>query len=371
MKVAISGGHLTPALATIAEFKKRGIEDIFYIGRAKSMEGDQAPSAESVVIPSLKIKFYSISVGRLQRKFTKHTIPSLLRVPVGVLSAILILSQEKPDIVISFGSYVALPIVVAAWILGIPSITHEQTVQGGLANKLISKLAKKIALAWPDLGKNFPDEKTVVTGNPIRSEILNLKKKRTNRPVVFVTGGNQGAHAINEAIMEIIEPLLEKYEVTHQTGASEKFKDFEMLNARVSQLPSRLKNRYKLAKWVNSEELSEIYKEASIIVGRSGANTVSEAAALGIPAIFIPLPWAGANEQEKNAKMLSDLGAAIVLSQERLTPKRLLAAINSLVEKLDVYKKEAKKAKKLINPNAAKLFVDEAVKLVSTTKNEI
>src|SRR4030043_967486 len=205
MKVAICGGHLTPALAVIGELKKRGIKDLIFIGREKATEGDSASSAESVVIPTLDIKFYAISAGRLQRKFTRYTIPSLLKVPIGLAQTLLILSQEKPNLVISFGSYVAFPVVVAAWILGIPSITHEQTVRGGLANHLIARFAKKIAVSCEDSLDFFPKGKTVLTGNPIRQEILNIKKKRTSRPVIFITGGNQGAHSLNEIILEILE----------------------------------------------------------------------------------------------------------------------------------------------------------------------
>src|SRR3990167_4647719 len=167
MKICICGGHLTPALAVINELKKRKIDDIFYIGRSTSIEGDVAPSAESVVIPSL------------------------LRTQIGLLSSLLILSQERPDIIISFGSYVALPVVIASRLLGIPAITHEQTIKGGLANRVIARFAKKIALSWPRSMDYFPAGKSILTGNPIRMEILNLEKKRTARPVIFITGGNQ------------------------------------------------------------------------------------------------------------------------------------------------------------------------------------
>ena len=368
MKICICGGHLTPALAVINELKKRKIDDIFYIGRSTSIEGDVVPSAESVVIPNLGVKFYAIKAGRLQRKFTRYTIPSLLRTPIGILSSLLILSQERPDIIISFGSYVALPVVIASRLLGIPAITHEQTIKGGLANKMIARFAKKIALSWPRSMDYFPEQKSILTGNPIRMEILNLEKKRTARPVIFITGGNQGAHSINEIVLEIIEDLVQKYEVIHQTGGALKFKDFEMLAARAGQLPKRLQNRYKPSKWLNSDELAEVYSRTSLLVGRSGANTVSEVAALGIPALFIPLPWAGGDEQEENAKMLEGLGAALLLPQERLTPKRLLFAINSVINNLDEYKKRAKQAKKIIQPDASKLIVDEAIKLVNENK---
>jgi UDP-N-acetylglucosamine--N-acetylmuramyl-(pentapeptide) pyrophosphoryl-undecaprenol N-acetylglucosamine transferase len=365
MKVVVCGGHLTPALAVISELKKRNIEKIVFVGRSKATEGDSAPSAESTIIPNLGIKFYAISAGRLQRKFTKYTIPSLLKVPWGIVSSLLILSQERPDLIVSFGSYVALPVVFAAWVLGIPSITHEQTVKSGLANRWIARFAKKIALSWPDTEGFFPTEKSIVTGIPIRSEILKVKRKRTSRPVVFITGGNQGAHSINEAVLEVIEPLLEKYEVVHQTGASEQFRDFEMLKARVSRLSRKLQNRYHLVKWLNSRELAQVYGRTSLVVGRSGANTVSEIASLGLPALFIPLPWAGAKEQEKNAQMLQKVGVALILTQDRLTPKRFMAAINAMIIKIEDYKTNARQAKKLVNPNAAKIFVGTALEIVS------
>ena len=363
MKIAICGGHLTPALAVISELRKRGINDLVFIGRSKATEGDNSPSAESIIVPTLGVKFFSIPAGRLQRKFTRYTIVSLLRAPLGVGKALLILSQERPNLIISFGSYVAFPVVIAGWVLGIPTITHEQTVKGGLANQLIGRFAKKIALSWPDSLHYFPKEKTVVTGNPIRREILEVRRKRTARPVIFITGGNQGSHSINEMVLEIIEPLLEKYYVIHQTGGSTRFKDYEMMLARVDQLPGRLKNRYKIAKWLNSNELAEIYAKTSLLVGRSGANTVTEVAALEIPALFIPLPWAGAGEQEWNAKMLADLGAALILPQERLTPKRLLAAINTTIANLLPFRNAAKKARKLIKSDAAKILIDESLKL--------
>lgn len=369
MKIAICGGHLTPAMAAISELKNRKLNEIFYVGRSKTIEGDPTPSAESVVIPNLGVKFYSIPAGRFQRRFTKYTIPSLARTPVGFAKAILILSQERPDVVISFGSYVALPTVIAAWVLGIPSITHEQTVKGGLANIIIARFVKKIAISWPDSVNFFPKEKCVLTGNPIRKEILAVKRKRTSRPVIFITGGNQGAHSINEIVLEIIGDLLDKYEVFHQIGSAAKFKDFEMLNAKVSRLPVKLRNRYKASKWLNGNEVAKVYERTSLLVGRSGANTVSEVAALGIPALFIPLPWAGANEQEKNARMLEGLGAALVLPQERLTPKRLWAAINSIINRLDEYNSAARAAKKLVRTDAARVLVDEALKL--TNKNEV
>ena len=368
MKIGLTGGHLTPALAVIEELKRYKEVNIFFVGRTNTMEGDPSPSPESVIIPNLGVKFYSIKTGRLQRKFTKFTLPSLTKIPFGFIQSILILLKEKPNLLISFGSYVAVPVSVAAWILRIPILTHEQTFKGGLANRFISKVAKRIAVSWESSIKHFPSKKVFVSGNPVRAEIISVKKKRTNRSVIYITGGNQGAHVINVILAEILSNLLKKYEVVHQCGGSESYKDFEMLSALSSQWPKKIKNRYKLSKWYKTAELAEIFSKTDLVVGRSGANIVNEVAILGIPAVFIPLEIAAYGEQMDNAKVLAERGAAIILPEGRLTPKRLLAAIEFVFKDYREYKKKAKAAGKLINKNAAKVIVDEAFRMVNVPK---
>ncbi len=363
-KIIVTGGHLTPALATIDELRKEADVEIIFIGRSRATEGDKAPSAESVIIPNLGIKFYAINAGRLQRRFTKYTLWALGKIPVGLVQALGILSRERPQAILSFGSYVAAPVVLAGWILGIPVITHEQTFKGGLSNRFIGHFAKKIALAWEHSREFFPKEKVVVVGNPIRKELLQLKKRRTTHPVIYITGGNQGAHAINEMVMDILPDLLKEYEVIHQTGGSEVYKDYEALAALAGQLPLRLRSRYIVAKWFNTEESVAVFAKTSVVVGRSGANTVVETMALGLPAVYIPLPISANHEQVKNAKVMEDLGAALVLPQERLTPKRLLAAIKLVIKDYKKFHDNAKKAQKILKLNAASLLAKETLDLV-------
>lgn len=364
MKVVITGGHLTPALAVIDELKKVPGSEIIFLGRATATEGDKSPSAESVVIPNQGITFYAIKTGRLQRRFSLHTIPSLAKIPAGFFQSLVILSRERPDVIISFGSYIAFPVVLAGWVLGIPAITHEQSVRGGLANKLISTFAKRVALAWEQSREHFPKGKSILVGNPIRAEILNLKKIRTTRAVIFITGGNQGSHIINETVLEILPELLKKYEVVHQTGGGEIYKDYEKLKASILLLPKRLQNRYKVTKWLNTNELVQVFARSSLIIGRAGANTVSEIAALGLPAIFIPIPWTAGDEQTRNAKLLEEVGAAIIVSQDRLTPKRLLNSIDYMIKNYKIFKSKAKRAKKIINKGAAERLVKEVKNIV-------
>lgn len=364
-KIIVTGGHLTPALATIEKLRQNTDVEIVFIGRDHATEGDKAPSTEAMVVPGMGIKFYAIKPGRIQRVFTRFTLRSLAKIPLGFFQSLGILSRERPQVILSFGSYVAVPVVFAGWVLGIPIITHEQTLKSGLANKFIAFFAKKIAVSWEESLAHFPKNKAVLVGNPIRSDLLVIDKKRLSRPLIFITGGNQGAHIINEMVLEILKDLLERYQVIHQTGGSLVNKDFETLTAFASQLPPRLKARYKIAKWFDTQETVEIFSKVSLVVGRSGANTVFETMVLGVPAVFIPLPIAASNEQTKNAELMEKNDAAIILPQERLTPKRLLAAINLIADNYKKYSDNAKKARKSLNLNGAQLLANEVLALLN------
>lgn len=366
MRVAITGGHLTPALAVIEELK--GQTEIIFIGRKYATEGDRAKSAEAIVIPPLKIPFYPIQAGRLQRHFTRYTIPSLLKVPIGFFQAFTILLKTDPDVVLSFGGYVALPVVYAAWIQGIPVITHEQTTEGGLANRLISKVATRIAVSWEASLNSFPKRKVFLTGNPLRSEILKIKRSRTIRKIIYITGGNQGAHVINEAVEEIIGTLASKWEVYHQTGGSEVYHDYERLEAILATLPEGSQANYHLAKWYATGEVSEILAKATLVIGRSGANTVSELSYLGIPAIFIPLPGGSNNEQTKNAQILTNIDAAKIILQKELTGKRLQSTIEVVMDHLPRYQQAISQAKKWVRTDAAKKIAQETLRIAKVKK---
>ncbi len=362
MKILVTGGHLTPALAVIDELKKKNDNlTVLFVGRKFPLEGDRATSAEYQTITQRGIPFLSLKTGRLQRRFTRYTLTSLLKIPVGFFQALWWLGKFRPDVVLSFGGYVALPVVIAGWLWRVPIVTHEQTAKPGLANKIIAKFAKKICLSWPDTAHIFPAAKIVLTGNPIRKEIFKISKNpQLNNivsdfrlPVIYVTGGSLGSHTINEVISQCLTDLLERYIVIHQCGNSQKYKDFEKTKVQIEELKGDLKKRYVLTKYVGPEDIGWVLNKADLIIGRAGANTVTELAALGKPAILIPLPWAGAGEQMENAKILQNKGAAIILPQNELSEKTLVETTENMMSKIDEYKKAAMKAKDLIYPDAS------------------
>jgi len=363
-KVAITGGHLTPALAVIEKLKKRGWEIIF-VGRKQAAEGVKTPSVESEIIPKMGIPFFPLSAGRIQRRFTRWTIPSLLRIPIGFFQAFLYLIRFKPTVVLSFGGYVSAPVVFAAWLLGIPVVTHEQTTVKGLSTKFNSLFAQKIAVSWEINLADFSKNKAVFTGNPIRKDIFKFNKKiwrdlnfEEKLPLVFITGGNQGSHAINMAVGEIISPLVKIANVFHQCGHLNAFGDFEKLEEIRNKLPDDLKNRYRVKKYLSGEEMGTLLYKADLVVSRAGANTITELAALGKPCVLIPLPWLYQNEQEKNARMLEKAGIAEVLLQKDLSGESILKLIKKMLKNLSSYQKNAFKAKRLVYFKAAEKIAD-------------
>lgn len=203
MKIAIIGGHLTPALSIIEELGDSA--QIIYIGRKHAIEGDKAVSLEYSTITNKNIPFTEIKTGRFQRSFTRRTVPSLARIPIGLAQATVILKKFSPDVVVGFGGYVSLPVAIAAKTLRIPVVIHEQTLEAGGANRLIGKFADKVCISFDSSAKYFPKEKIILTGNPIRDGIIHPKKKfilETHDPVIYITGGSQGSHFINHLISQ-------------------------------------------------------------------------------------------------------------------------------------------------------------------------
>lgn len=356
MKIVICGGHLAPAISVIEALSKDN--EIYYFGRKYPVEGDRTTSLEYHTIRDLNIPFIEINTGRYQRKFTKHTIPSLLKIPGGFLSSLSHLLKIKPDVVVGFGGYVSVPVCFSAKALGIPVVIHEQTLEAGSANILISKIAKKVCVSFESSVKYFPQRKVVKTGNPIRKSILNPKMNfipKLNKPIIFITGGSTGSHAVNIIVMESLAKLLQKYSIIHQTGSSQEFGDFEKLSILRSKLGNQLKDKYVLSKFFSPNDIGEIFNIADIVVGRAGINTISELIVLNKPAILIPLPRSQKNEQQKNALFIKDLGLGEVIAQNNLTSYSFINTLNKVMENIENYK--LKDSQKYSSANSAKKII--------------
>lgn len=355
MKILITGGHVTPALAVIAEIKKE--HDIVFVGRKYALSNEKTESFEYKEVTEQGIKFINLVTGRLNRSFSVEALKSLSLIPQGFARARQIIKAERPDIVLSFGSYLAVPIAFWAHRAGIPIFTHEQTIQPGMANRLIARWAKKVFTSFPQSKQFFPQGKVVQTGNPVRKTILNAAdvpfKIPKKRPVIYITGGSLGSHSINQHIETILPHLKKEYFVIHQTGDTKTYNDYERLAKHTDEY-------YMIRKHVDAKELAYIYQESDLVICRAGANTIFELIAVRKPAIFIPLPWSGHDEQRKQAKLLKDMGVAQVFEQSRPSLE-LLEDIKEMITNIKSYS-DFSKLKELVTADASRRIYEEILK---------
>ncbi len=376
MKILITGSHFTPAQATAEELQKIHNSEIVYIGRKHTIEGDSTLSQESQIFPKIGVKFIPIVAGRVRRIPDFQTFASLLKIPIGFIQSFYYLIKESPDVVLSFGGYVGVPVVFSAWLLNIPVIVHEQTLVSGLANRISNFFADKIAVSF-NQGYSFDSDKTILTGNPIRKELLENAKnsklqisgaekiggilslaKKNHLLVIYVTGGNQGSHVVNMAVSEILADLTDKFFVIHQTGDSN-FRDFEKLVKEKDQFKNP--QRYFVKKWFDVDDVSLILKNSDLVVSRAGVNTLFEFALFGIPTIVVPLPYLYKDEQNTNAKFFHHLGLCEILPQSSLNGRDLLKKIGNIFRDYNHFRKLALDAKKVVVLDAAKRLAQETL----------
>jgi UDP-N-acetylglucosamine--N-acetylmuramyl-(pentapeptide) pyrophosphoryl-undecaprenol N-acetylglucosamine transferase len=359
MKIVITGGHHTSALPVIEELKKRSeTVDVYWMGHKHSIKGDKNPTLEYREITALGITFIDLKAGKIYRTFD---IVRLLRAPFGILQAVFYLLKIKPDIILSFGGYLAVPVVFVGWLLGIPSVTHEQTAVVGYANKFVSLFAKRILLTWKESKKYFGRKKTKVVGLPLRSEIVksatNNFEENLGLLTVYITAGKTGSHLINEAVLNSLGELLQICNVIHQCGDTSLYDDYYLLKSRAKNLYGP--GKYNLRKFVFADEIGEAFNKSDLVVGRAGAHMIYELLALKKPALLIPIPWASHNEQFENAKLLVNVGLAKILEEKDLSPGTLPLMIAGCLKDLGDMKVKEPKPKVSLVSNSAELIVDE------------
>lgn len=357
-RVLITGGHLGPALAVTEEIGDKA--EIIFVGRKYAVDREKNLSLEFQEISKKNIRFYNLQTGRLTRLLNKKLLLNILKIPLGFFQSFTILLKEKPDLIISFGGYLAFPVCIAAFILGVPVFTHEQTAKPGLTNRLIGIFAKKIFVTFPETKNFFPKKKVIISGNPVRKTVLTVIRKPFlipgNKPVIYFTGGSLGSHSINLLVEKILPTLLEKYVIIQQTGKTSEYNDFPRLLEQKNKLAEKLKTNYFLREYFYADEIGYIYANAVLVVGRSGANTVFELIAWNKPAIFIPLPWSANREQAKHAEIMRQAGTAEIFSQAQ-NPDELTDLIKKVITNIAYYQNNFKKVKLLYKANAAQNIV--------------
>jgi UDP-N-acetylglucosamine--N-acetylmuramyl-(pentapeptide) pyrophosphoryl-undecaprenol N-acetylglucosamine transferase len=319
-----TAGHVTPNIALIPALKEKGYE-ISYIG---SYDG-----IERKLIEELGIPYYGISSGKLRRYFDPKNFSDPFRVLKGLFQAKKVIKQLKPDVVFSKGGFVSVPVVIAAKQCKIPAIIHESDMTPGLANKLCIPSASKICCNFPETVNSLPKDKAVLTGTPIRQELLNGDKEIGRRfcgfteqkPVLMVIGGSLGAASVNENIRKILPDLLKDFQVIHLCG---KGKTDESLNNTKG---------YAQYEYIKGE-LPDLFALADIVISRAGANAICEISALNKPNLLIPLSAkASRGDQILNARSFERQGYSVVLEEEEITEEKLLKTILDLYENRQTY----------------------------------
>lgn len=323
--IIITGTHHTPAIELIRQLKqdKSYKWKIFYITHAYKTETHIKNSLK----PLLKDNLFEIDCGKYDRQSLWKTFLQTTKTIKAVNDSIKIIKCTKANIVVSFGGYVSVPVVFAAWASKVPSITHEQTTTLSLSTRINSLFANKIALSFPVKQLN---PKQVVTGNLIRQQIFSkktvtykkLKKIINKKPLILVSGGNQGSTTINKAFLSIANKLSPKFTIIHHTGNL----DYSWIKKATKKLTN-----YYITKYIGQQDIGWVLNKAHMVINRAGANYSQEIVTLRKNAILIPFPFSQQDEQLKNAKWVkSQLPQTIIIDQARLTPTKLLSAINKL-----------------------------------------
>jgi UDP-N-acetylglucosamine--N-acetylmuramyl-(pentapeptide) pyrophosphoryl-undecaprenol N-acetylglucosamine transferase len=351
-----TGGHTSPGLAVAALLGERGLP-CAWIG---SRDG-----VEARLVPARAIPYHAISTGKLRRYWSwQNGRDLLIGAPAGLVQATVLLGRLRPRVVFATGGFVALPTVLAATLRRVPVVVHEQAAVPGLANRIAGRVARRVALSFPGSEVAFPAGKTVLTGNPLRPELRTGSRGDAVAafrldpalPLVYVTGGAQGAHRINRAVGEILPPLLEHAQVIHQCGDHPTTGDRAWLEARRAVLPDALARRYTVVPYVGSE-LAAIYATAALVIARAGAGTVNECCQLGLPALYIPLPGTSGDEQTANARIVERAGGCAILPQVALTPAALRDRALGLLAEPTRLKEMGERARAVAVPDAAERIV--------------
>ena len=368
MKIVIVGGHHSSALPVISYLKQFHKEtQLFWIGHKFSAKNDKNPTLEFNEIISLGIPFYDLKAGKV---YKTYDLMRLLRVPFGFLQAFWFLIQIRPQVILSFGGYLAVPVVVAGWFLGIPSVTHEQTVVVGYANKVIALFARKVLISWKASAKYFPKNKVVYTGLPLRTEITNVSSASFNSentlPIIYITAGKTGSHKLNEIVLQSLPKLLSFANVIHQCGDNSVFNDFMALDSAYKSVQNTVKGSYYLRKFVLSNEIGEAFAKSNLVISRAGAHTTSEILYLCKPTLFIPIPWVSHNEQLENALVAKNAGVAEILGEKDLTSDTLVSFIQKMLTNLAKY--TCPDAKDMFVANSSEIIVKECFNAAQKAK---
>lgn len=347
-----TGGHLFPAVASAQALKKRQPEsDVLFIGTRRKID--------TTSLDSYGFESSSIHSHGLKGKNVIELIKALAILPVSFFQAVTRIRKFKPDVALGVGGYVTGPVMLAAKVLGVPTIIHEQNSIPGMANRKLGAIVDRICVSIPGSETFFPDTKVIMTGNPVRQNILELAKnevdRTTGKQTLLVLGGSQGANALNKAVTEVLcsdlSGKLAEISVIHQTGKNDI--DWVREKYREAGVDAEVEPFF--------QDMKSVYEKADFLVSRAGATTLTELAVLGKPAVLIPYPFAADNHQKKNADYYVQGGGSLLIPENELDGQVLTKILTGLIEDKEKLRSMGDAMRKMANPDAAERIIDVCI----------
>ena len=349
-----TGGHIYPAIAIANELKKRFPEAKFlFVGAQDKMEMQKVPQAGYAI--------KGLWIAGIQRRLTFDNLLFPLKLVLSLLKSKAIIKAFKPDVVIGTGGFASGPLLQMANLAGIPTVIQEQNSFPGITNKLLSKKANVICVAYENLERFFPKEKMILTGNPVRQDLIDVANKRSeaisyfnldsNKKTLLILGGSLGSRRINQLIAKELENIkAQNVQVIWQCGKFyfDEYKKYQATNVQVVAF---------------IEKMDLVYAAADVVISRAGASSVSELCIVGKPVIFIPSPNVAEDHQTKNACAIVDKKGAIMLKESELE-SQFESVFRALINSAEDQKQLSENIKKLALPKATIEIVDEIVKLI-------
>ena len=349
-----TGGHVIPAIAIAQQLRKDFAADLLFIGTPRGIENR--------LVPAAGFELRLVEVGALKNVSLATRLKTSFDLPRAVWRSRQILSEFRPDVVIGVGGYASGPAMLAAVLRGIPTMAFEPNFVPGFANRVIAPFVKAAAVHFPETSKYFRHSE--VTGVPVRAAFFDSSAPRAILPpTLLVFGGSQGAHAINQIVMESAGEMRSRVPgllIIHQTGD----RDYSEVQAACAKLGGTIE----VHKFI--DDMPAMFARASLLICRSGASTVAEVTAAGKPAIFVPFPAAADDHQKRNAEALAKAGAAVMLEQFQLTRQNLVETVSALLGDAGRLEQMSAAARRMSHLDAAARIAAMAARLAGMKQRQ-
>lgn len=368
-----TGGHIYPLLAVAEELKKIASQynlplELHYMGPI-----DQ----HSLILKEAGIKMHSIITGKVRRYFSLMNLIDIPKFFIGSLQTLFKLLFLMPDIIFSKGGPGAFQVVSIGWFYSIKSVIHESDAAPGLTNLLSSRFASKICVSFESATKYFNPNKLVLTGNPVRKELIEGKTEhglakielgfKEEHPLLVVLGGSQGSQRINEFMASVLPKVVQLTQVLHQTGTNNFDETQKLITATKVEdvsINDELQNRYEILPYLDLKKMRLALSAADIVVGRAGSGTIFELASFGVPSILIPLKESANDHQRENAYAFAEAGGATVIEEINLTEQIFISQVKNILNSQETLAKMAKKAGEFAKLDAPTRIAEEIIALV-------